>query len=172
MIRPTSLLLWVMLASICVGCGYHAVGRGGAYPGGITSIGFFPLENRTTEPNLEAKLLAALRKEIISRRDIDVAASTSAQGVLRGKVTTFTTGSIAYDREARAREYRVTIGVDMELIRRRDGTLLWKGNNIQRHREYRASSEVLINEESKNNALRDLVEELAEEIYFRMKEGF
>jgi outer membrane lipopolysaccharide assembly protein LptE/RlpB len=170
--RLTSLVLLSLVLSIALGCGYQIMGRGGEFPEGITSLAIAPLENKTKEANLNAIFVSALRREFIFRREVDIVSKDKAEASLQGAITSVTTGSIAYDREARAREYRVTITLDLLLVRQGDGKVLWRGDGIQGATEYIASTDVIVEEGRKNAAIRKIADDLAEEIYIKIKERF
>lgn len=141
-------------------------------PAGISTVAISPPSNKTQEPQLSRLFASAIHKEINGRKELQVVASHKADAVLKGTITSFTTRSVAYDAEGRATEYRISMKLDFELIHREDGKMLWQGKNIEGHEEYRASTVVLVNERKKDMAIRKLAEDMAQTVYFRMKEGF
>lgn len=169
--KKTALLCIVLLFPSIFACGYHLLGRG-QFPGGISTLSISPPKNRTQEPELSRVFASAIHKEINSRKELEVVASHKADAVLKGIIISFTTRSVAYDREGRATEYRISMKLDLELIHREDGKMLWQGKNIEGHEEYQASTVVLVNERNKDRAIRKLAGDMAETVYFRMKEGF
>jgi outer membrane lipopolysaccharide assembly protein LptE/RlpB len=170
--RINVLLAIITLCSTTFGCGYQIMGRGGEFPEGITSLAIVPLENTTKEANLSAIFVSALRREFIFRREVEIVKENKAQASLQGTITSITTRSLAYDEEARAQEYRVTILLDLLLIRRGNGEILWRGDGIQGSGEYIASTDVIVEEGRKNSAIRKIATDLAEEIYIKIKERF
>jgi outer membrane lipopolysaccharide assembly protein LptE/RlpB len=170
--RINVLLAIITLCSTTFGCGYQIMGRGGGFPEGITSLAIVPLENTTKEANLSAIFVSALRREFIFRREVEIVKENKAQASLQGTITSITMSSIAYDEEARAQEYRVTILLDLLLIRRGNGEILWRGDGIQGSGEYIASTDVIVEEGRKNSAIRKIATDLAEEIYIKIKERF
>jgi outer membrane lipopolysaccharide assembly protein LptE/RlpB len=172
-IKSTIVLLVIIASfSITLGCGYHIMGRGGEFPGGIQSLAIGPLDNTTKEVNLNAIFVSALRREFINRREVEIVTEKKADASLQGTITSITTRSTAYDREARAREYRVTIIMDLLLVRRGNGEILWRGNEIKGFEEYLASTDVIVEEGRKNAAIRKIADDLAEKIYIKIKERF
>jgi outer membrane lipopolysaccharide assembly protein LptE/RlpB len=170
--RINVLLAIITLCSTTFGCGYQIMGRGGEFPEGITSLAIIPLENTTKEANLSAIFVSALRREFIFRREVQIVKENKAQASLQGTITSITTRSLAYDEEARAREYRVTITMNLLLTRQGDGEILWRGDGIQGFEEYIASTDVVVEEGRKNSAIRKIAADLAEEIYIKIKERF
>ncbi len=131
-----------------------------------------PLENRTLEPNLGTIFTSALQKEFILRRELKIVRAQEAEAILKGTINSLTTSSIAYDEEGRAREYRITVTLDILLMRRAGSEVLWRGDGIKGSQDYKASSDVMVNEGRKTQAIRRIAADLAEEVYFRIKEGF
>ena len=158
--------------SITLACGYRVMGRGGTFPEGITSVAIVPLENTTKEANLSAIFVSALRREFINRREVEIVTENKADALLQGSITSVKTRSVAYDREGRAKEYRITILLNLLLVRRGDGEILWQGNGIKGFEEYLSSTDVIVEEGRKNAAIRKIADELAEEIYIKIKERF
>ena len=167
----TSLFLNLLLLLISA-CGYHFMGTGGDFPGKITTLAISPLENRTKEPNLSTTLVAAFRREFIFRRELDIVGTHEAEAVLKGTIRSFTSHSLSYDEQGRVREYRINITLDLFLANKRDESILWRADGLRRFEEYLASSDVIINEERKNRAIRKIASDLAEEVYLRIREGF
>lgn len=168
----TLVMAIITLCSATLGCGYKLMGRGGEFPDEITSLAIGPLENRTKEANLGAIFVSALRKEFIFRREVEIVNEQKAQAALQGTITSLTVCSLAYDEEARAREYRVTITLNLLLIRKGDDAILWRGDNIEGESEYLASTNVIVEEGRKDSAVRKIAADLAEEIYIKIKERF
>jgi outer membrane lipopolysaccharide assembly protein LptE/RlpB len=166
------LLSIITIFSTTLGCGYHIMGRGGEFPEGITSLAIVPLENSTKEVNLGAIFVSALRREFIYRHEVEIVTENKADASLQGTITSITTRSISYDREARATEYRVIILLDLLMVRRGNGEILWRGNGIKGSAEYLASTDVIVEEGRKNTAIRKIADDLAEEIYIKIKERF
>jgi outer membrane lipopolysaccharide assembly protein LptE/RlpB len=166
------LLMIITLFSTTLGCGYKIMSRGGEFPEGITSLAISPLENTTKEANLSAIFVSALRREFIHRREVEIVTENKADASLQGTITSIKTSSLSYDIEARAKEYRVTIILDLRLVRRDNSEILWRGDEITGSEEYMASTDVIVEEGRKNSAIRKLADDMAEVIYIKIKERF
>ncbi len=166
----------IILFSATLGCGYHIMGKGGGFPEGITSLAIMPLENKTKEPNLSAIFVSALRREFIFRREVEIVSEKKAQASLQGTITSISINSTAYDHEGRATEYRVTITLDLLLVRKENSAILWRGDGIKGSWNYKTPPttpiDVMVNEGNKNNAIRKIGADLAEKIYIMIKERF
>jgi len=167
MLKKIALLFLAFL----VGCGYHFVGKG-KLPGGINSIAIVAFENRTDEPHLGKIMEEAFRAELISRRGVKVVEEGSAEAILKGKITSLHFASLAYDAEGRAREYRVSISLDLQLIGREDQEVLWEIRRLIGREEFQVRGDIALDEGRKEEALREIARDLAREVYLRMIEGF
>ncbi len=167
-----ALFLNLFLLPMALACGYHLSGSGWEFPGGVTTLAISSLENKTPEPNLNTTFIAAFRREFIFRGEPQLVRAQEAESVLQGTIRSLSASSLAYDEEARAKEYRITITLDLLLVRQSDGEILWRGNGIKGSEEYMASDDVMVNEERKNRAIRQIAADLAEEVYIRIQERF
>lgn len=170
--KITPLLSAIIIFSTIVGCGYRLMGRGGTFPEGITSLAITPLENKTKEPNLSAIFVSALHNEFIFRREVEIVREERAEASLQGTITSIKIRSSAYDREGRATEHRVTIALNLLLLRQGSNEILWRGDGIEGSWDYKASEDVMVNEGNKNSAIRKIAADLAEKIYIMIKERF
>ncbi len=153
------------------GCGYHFVGKG-KLPGEIGSIAIAPFKNQTDEPHLGKIMEEAFRAELISRRGIKVVEEGSAEAILKGKITSLRFASLAYDAEGRAREYRVSVFLDFQLVRKKDQKVLWEVRRLTERKEFQVRGDIALDEGRKEEALREIARDLAREVYLRMTEGF
>jgi outer membrane lipopolysaccharide assembly protein LptE/RlpB len=166
------LIAIIILFSATLGCGYHIMGKGGEFPQGITSVAIIPLENKTQEPNLTSIFTSALRHEFIFRHEVEVVAAEKAEASLEGSITSRSIASTAYDSEGRAREYDITLILDLRLVRRGSKEILWRGDKITGTWHYKANPDVMVNEGNKNDAIQKIAADLAEKIYIMIKERF
>jgi hypothetical protein len=103
---------------------------------------------------------------------VEIVTEQKAQAFLQGAITSITTRSIAYNEEGRAIEHRVTITLDLVLLRQGNNAVLWRGDKITGSWEYKASTDVMVNEGRKDEAIRKIATDLSEKIYIMIKERF
>ena len=86
--RNLKLMLVISAMLICLAsCGYHFSGEGAGPKPGLTRIAIPVFENKTSEPNLGAKLAEALRQEFIRKGNMKVVPVEEAEAVFKGTVT-------------------------------------------------------------------------------------
>ena len=161
----------VMLCVLLVGCGYQLTGSKTHVPPGITSIAIPTFVNQTFEPGVEVQFTRAFLNDFITDRRVKVVDRAQADSVLDGTIKSFRISSVAYDADGFVSEYRTTVVVDLTL-RRRDGEILWKVNNLSESRWFRTSSGVLLNEDIKTVAVQDIGALIAERVRSRFFYNF
>ena len=145
-------LISVTLIFFVVGCGYKMVGKETHLPPGVSSVAIPTFKSRTLEPGIEIPFTQAFLNEFILDRRIKVVDRDEADAVLEGVIKSYEYYSIAYDRSGLALEYRATAVVDLTL-RKRNGEVIWKENDLSETRTYRTSLSGVGTESNKNVAL-------------------
>jgi outer membrane lipopolysaccharide assembly protein LptE/RlpB len=169
-LRGESILLMICLILLW-GCGYQLTGSKTHVPPGITSIAIPTFVNQTFEPGVEVQFTRAFLEDFISDRRVKVVDRAQADSVLEGTIKSFRISSVAYDGEGFVSEYRTTVVVDLTL-RRRDGEILWKENNLSESRWFRTSSGALLNEGIKSAAIQNTGALIAERVRNRFFYNF
>ena len=154
--------LFVFFCVILVwGCGYQMVGKETHLPPGVTSISIPTFINKTLEPGIEIPFTQAFLKEFILDRRVKVVHREEADSILEGTIKSFNFQSVSYDRSGLVLEYQTTVVADVTL-KKRDGEILWRNENLAETSWYRTSSNVLTNEANKDAALREVGQLMAE----------
>ena len=95
--RNLKLMPVISAMLICLtSCGYHFSGDGAGPKPGLTRIAIPVFQNKTTEPNLGAKLAEALRQEFIKRGCMKVVPVEEAEAVFKGTVTHIHVNAVAH----------------------------------------------------------------------------
>jgi hypothetical protein len=86
-------------------------------------------------------------------------------------VTAYSTSPISYDRNDVITEYRSTMTIAVTLRQTADDRILWKGS-IDWSEEYPANLDKGVQEDNEAAAIAVIVDQLAQELYFRIMENF
>jgi outer membrane lipopolysaccharide assembly protein LptE/RlpB len=140
---------------LLMGCGYQLVGKETHVPPGLTSVAIPTFANQTFEPGIEVPFTQAFLKEFIQDRRIKVLDRSEADSILEGVIKVFNVYSVSYDRSGLATEYQTTVVVDLTL-KKRNGEILWRENDISESRWFRASSSVLTSESNRAAAIQEI----------------
>jgi outer membrane lipopolysaccharide assembly protein LptE/RlpB len=159
-------------ALLAAGCGYRFQGQGRGLPGGAGTIAVPILENPTLEPELGPLLAAAIRDQFARTRAVRLVPTDEAATVLRGRVVGFEADAVAFDPQGLAVEYRATLTLDLVLTDRGGDRILWADPGLTGTDTYRASSDPLVTEANRREAIRRLAADLGRSVRDRVLAGF
>jgi outer membrane lipopolysaccharide assembly protein LptE/RlpB len=164
-------LFLIICMTLLLGCGYQMVGKETHVPSGLNSVAIPTFVNQTFEPGIEIPFTQAFLREFIQDRRVKVLDRGEADSILEGVIKSFNIYSVSYDQSGFVLEYQTTVVIDLTL-KKRDGGILWRENNLSETRWYRASSGVLINETNKATAIQQIGRIIAERVRNRFFYNF
>jgi Lipopolysaccharide-assembly len=183
--------LLVLLAA----CGYHLAGTANV-PATAHTISVRPFRNHTRENGLEVKLHRALEDEVRRRGALRLVDEEEGDVVLSGDIRRFATLPVAFSATDEAVQYQGIIRVGFRLVERASGRVLHETKLLQETQDFGAVSGVVvtssphfqrgtmnardlanlgnvqIGEARRHDALRDLIDILARDVYLQAMEGF
>lgn len=116
------------------GCGYTLRGT---LPPHIKTI-FVPIfRNRTQEPGIESVVTRAVVEGFSTNGRLRVVSREQADAVLDGEVTGYTIASVAFDRDANVRLYRLIVTVNLRLRDLRENKVLFQQDNVREQADFR-----------------------------------
>ncbi len=145
--RGAVLLLTVLLG----GCGYTV---NGTLPSHITTVAVPIFENRTSEPAIEGLITRAVVEAFSTNGRLKVVGRDRADAVLDGEITSYAITSIAFDRDANVRLYRLLVTINLRMRDLRRNTLLFQENNIREQADFRVQNAVSQTISREETALR------------------
>lgn len=151
-------------------CGYRFSG-GGSLPGGVETLSVQMLKNRTAEDGIQTTLTGNIVYEVTRRDSSRIAEPQSAEAILSGIIKTVRNADIAHTGTSTASQRRVTITVDMQLVRP-DGTVLWRRNGLSDNEAYDVASSKSGTTRNRKAAIETLSKRLAELIYKNITDDF
>jgi outer membrane lipopolysaccharide assembly protein LptE/RlpB len=137
-VRARALLL-LALAVALGGCGYTLRGT---LPAHIQTISVPIFRNRTQEPGIESVITRAVVEGFSTNGRLRVAGREQADAVLDGEVTGYTIASVAFDRDANVRLYRLIVTVNLRLRDLRENTVLFQQDNVREQADFRVQDVV------------------------------
>lgn len=154
------------------GCGYHHVGGvAGSHAGGKDGVHIPILANKSYRPGLETILTSNLVDEFARRSGGKAVDEAAAQFVLIGTVLSYSVTAVSYTAADKIREYRSTIKVVATLSDRQSRKILWKGE-LSGSQDYPTNSNIALQQNSEDAAVREICRRLAEQIYEKTQEDF
>ena len=171
--KSWNILLSMLLAAVFLaGCGYHFKGKTNNLPKDITKISIPVFVNETTETNIETFFTNALISQFVRSKELKLVDTKNADAVIHGTIKDFRLETLTYSPDGKVSEYRVTVVMDVSLIRTSDKKVIWRGKNMHEFEDYDASNETLTNEARKQEAAVKISKFMAELIHDRMLENF
>jgi len=179
------------------GCGYRLAGVGEHVPSTAQTIRIGTFRNHTRENGLEVHLRRALEDEFRRHGALRVVSDEGdADLELSGDIRRFTTQPVAFSATDEAVQYQGIMHVGMRLVERATGRVLHETKLLQETQDFGAVSGVVIassphfqrgtidardlstltnvqlGEARRREALRDLVDITARDVYLQTMEGF
>lgn len=160
------------LFTVFAGCGYHIAGKGGNMPGNIATISIPFLKNQVQKPDVETVITTSLVDEFVKSGIVKVV-EQDADAVLNGAITGYDLTPVSFNKNDVIQEYRLTIKLDIGLVRRSDGKVLWEGKNITDYEDFKVTTtDVNATKSAELDAIKKMAKDTARLIKERMLEDF
>ena len=179
-----------------VGCGYHLAGAGPEVPALAQTISIKLFANHTRERGLEVRLRQAIEDEFRRRSPLRVVQDPEGDVVLSGEIRSFRSVPVAFNATDEAVQYQGVIVAATRLVERESGRTLFENKTLQETLDFGAVSGVVVassprfqrgtinsrdlanltnvqfGEARRREALRELLDLLARDVYQQAMEGF
>jgi outer membrane lipopolysaccharide assembly protein LptE/RlpB len=164
------------LISICffclVACGYRFAGSG-AFPEGVNQIFIEVLENRTSKIGVERIVTNQLVFEFSRQRESSLVSDLKdADAVLKGTINSIRTKTISRVGTEVASEREVVMKVDLKLVKRDGGEIIWAANGLSDREAYDVSDVKIDTDRNAELALTRLSARISERIFNRLTDNF
>jgi outer membrane lipopolysaccharide assembly protein LptE/RlpB len=136
-VRPGAALL--VLATLLGGCGYTV---NGTLPPHINTVAVPIFQNRTAEPAIEGFITRAVVQAFSTNGRLKVVGSEQADAILHGEIIGYSVASIAFDKDANARLYRLLVTVNLRMRDVRRNTVLFQQNAVREQADFRVQGTV------------------------------
>lgn len=147
MTRALLLLLPVLLG----GCGYTVHGT---LPSHINTVAVPIFLNRTPEPAIESLVTRAVVEAFSTNGRLKVVSSGQADAILDGEIIGYSVSSIAFDRDANVRLYRLLVIVNLRMRDVRRNAVLFQQNDVREQADFRVQDAVSQTISREETALR------------------
>ena len=133
------LALALLAAGLTGGCGYTV---GGTLPSHIQTVAVPIFRNSTREPAVESQITRAVVEAFSTNGRLRVVNSSQADAILDGEITGYSIASIAFDKDANVRLYRLVVTVNLRLRDIRRNAVLFEQNQVQEQADFRVLDQV------------------------------
>ncbi len=166
-----AILVGVASLVFMASCGYRFVGSDGP-PHGVDKLYIENIVNKTTEPEIDVLITDALKNEFLQKYRGTLTSRQRAQAVLSGTLVGIRTETVARRGSLTSLERRVLMTIDLTL-KSMQSERLWYAKGITSSDTYSViSGDKEASEQNKREALRNLVDILAENSFNRLANDF
>jgi outer membrane lipopolysaccharide assembly protein LptE/RlpB len=163
------------LAAISLaGCGYHVGGRADLLPSTLHTIAIPAFANASPRYRLTGQLPAAITREFLTRTRYRVVADPNeADAVLYGTVRNYFSFPTIFDqRTGRAAGVQVHVFLDVKLVERATGKVLFERQNYEFRGRYEIATDQAQYFDESSTALERLSREVARQLVSSILEAF
>jgi outer membrane lipopolysaccharide assembly protein LptE/RlpB len=150
-VTTRAFLLLLLLAVLPGGCGYTLHGT---LPSHINTVAVPIFRNRTPEPAIESLITRAVVEAFSTNGRLKVVSSGQADAILDGEITHYSVSSIAFDRDANVRQYRLLVTVNLRMRDVRRNTMLFQQSGVSEQADFRVQNAVSQTISREETALR------------------
>lgn len=162
----------ILLLSLLAGCGYRLAGSADNRLASGQSLWVAFIANETVSPTAQTVLRRSLLEEAHSMRGMVPAGSMADANLLvSGALRSYTIQAVSYTAADRAREFRLTIAVELELHRQGETAPLWKGT-LQSVQDYPANTDLALQRNSEEAALAAAGRKLARKFLSNVEQSY
>ena len=165
--------LLLLLSVLLSACGYGFAGSGD-FPDGVDYIFIEVFENRTSTTGVERTVTNQVIFEFSRQRESSLVNDMAkADAVLKGTITSIRTQTISRVDTEVANEREVVMSVDLRLIKKDGGTVLWAARGISDREAFDVDSVNKIEtDRNEELAIGRLSERISERIFNRLTDDF
>jgi len=154
------------------GCGYRFAGTAENRIATGQSLWVAFIANETISPTAQTVIRRALYEESHAMRGLYPANNdVEADLRIRGKLTSYTLKVVSYSAIDQAKEYRLLISVDLELLRKGGAVPVWKGT-VQAAQDFPASTDLALQHNAEESALRAASRTLAGKFLVSVEQAY
>ncbi len=169
-VRACAALLWAV--SLGTACGYRLVGRGGAFPEGVRTVGVRTITNATGRSGIETEFSRALIAALMSTGKVKVVSDGTADALFSGTVVRFDSSPMAYNARREITERRVSVTVNLDFAPAGGGKSFFSERGVTGKADHLVTGELIGDSEAEQEAVEKATKDAAERVVNRITEGF
>jgi outer membrane lipopolysaccharide assembly protein LptE/RlpB len=157
---------------ILAACGYHAAGSGHNRLAAGQSLWVSYIRNESDNTSVQTVLRRAILDECHALRGLYPSGEqATADYRIQGTLRSYSVRIMSYTALDQAREYRLTLEVDLELYRKCETVPFWKGT-LQSHQDYPADSNLALQRSAEEAALATASQILARKFLMSVEQDY
>jgi outer membrane lipopolysaccharide assembly protein LptE/RlpB len=173
LLKKTAKIALILLCLLfLLACGYRFSGSG-SFPEGVNYIFIEVLENRTSKIGVERIVTNRLVFEFSRQRESSLVSNLDeADAVLKGSINSIRTQTISRVDSGVANERQVVMTVDLRLIKKDGGAVIWAAKGLSDREAYDVDSVKIETDRNQELAIGRLSERISERIFNRLTDDF
>jgi len=165
-------IVLLTLSFLPVSCGYHFTGEGAGPKPGLRSVAIPVFENNTSEPDLGSIFAAALRKEFITKGQLQVVPVDQAEAIFHGRITSIYTSSVAHREAEQTIQNRLYVTLAIRCVDARDGKVLWQDPQFTYYQVFLQNADPNVSFDNRRATLDYLAGQMSIRIHDRFLSNF
>ncbi len=162
----------VLLLTAVMGCGYHLTNTHSQRLGGSQKIWVPFFANESISPTAQTVLRRTFYEELHALRGLMPAGSEgSADLVMKARIISYSNKAVSYSSVDKAREFSLSLNVELEILRKGDVSPLWKGQ-LQGSKQYPANTNLALQRNAEEKALDGASRIIAHKFISALEESY
>jgi hypothetical protein len=163
----------LLLPLVSLACGYHFSPGGEHIDKNIRTVFVENFKNQTSEENIENYIRNALINEFRKRSRFDLADNKkTSDAYISGSVNRSAISHLSYTSTDVAKEDEVNLILKIAFKKTGNNEIIWTDSNFKGKEAFLVNSDPNRTERNRKNALKKLVDDMAERAYRNIMSGF
>ena len=166
-------VMFILLLSTASGCGYHLTNSQSSRQLGPSQNVWVPFfSNESVSPTAQTVLRRAFYEELHALRGLNPAFSEeSADLAMKARIISYTSKAVSYNALDQAREFSLSLNVELEISKKGTAVPLWKGQ-IQGAKQYPANTDLALQRNAEEQALDAAARIIAQKFISALEESY
>ncbi len=165
-------IVLLTLLFLPISCGYHFTGEGPGPRPGLRSVAIPVFENNTSEPDLGSIFAGALRRQFITKGQLQVVPVDQAEAVFRGRITSIYSSAVAHREAEETIQNRLYVTLEIRCVDVRDGKVLWQDPQFTYYQVFLQNTDPNVSFDNRRATLDYLAREMSVRIHDRFLSNF
>ena len=166
------LLILALLMGTAAGCGYHLTNSQSGRLGSARTIWVPFFTNESRSPTAQTVLRRAFYEELHALRGLNPSDSEAAADLaMKARIISYSSKAVSYNALDQAREYSLSLNVELELAQKGQTLPLWKGQ-VQAVKQYPANRDLALQRNAEEQALDAAARIIAHKFISALEESY
>ncbi len=165
-------IVLLTLSFLPVSCGYHFTGEGAGPKPGLRNVAIPVFENNTSEPDLGSIFATALRKEFITKGQLQVVPVDQAEAIFHGRITSIYSSAVAHREAEETIQNRLYVTLAIRCVDARDGKVLWQDPQFTYYQVFLQNADPNVSFDNRRATLDYLARQMSIRIHDRFLSNF